>query len=36
MNNVRLTIKEMYEKYPDQWLFIIQPYVIPFLNDKLS
>ncbi len=36
MNNKRLTVKEMFEKYPDQWLFIIEPEICENTSQLLS
>ena len=36
MNNKRLTVKEMFEKYPDQWLFIIRPEICKNTSQLLS
>lgn len=36
MNNERLTVTEMYEKYPDEWLFIIQPKICKNTSQLLS
>ena len=36
VNNKRLTVKEMFERYPNQWLFIVKPEICENTTQLIS